>query len=266
MEPVMYDIGTTHPRGKFCKRMISKNYFISYFSTPFVYEWNGDFYEGNSGDMLIIPPGVPVYHGPKHDAEEGFTNDWIYLQSTELKTLLTRYPLPLCKPFHASRAELLREYIEKIKKEFKEKVPGYEDLAIYMTGNLIIELYRNHIHGDHKKEPADKLEKLRENILHQPEKTWSLAEMAQICGYSVSRFSALYKQRYHVSPKHELLTARIAMAQKMLIYTNATVTEIAYTCGFQSISYFSKQFKKETGISPQEYASKEVCDPKTNKI
>ena len=77
--------------------------------------------------------------------------------------------------------------------------------------------------------------------------------MAENCGYSVSRFSALYKERFGISPKQDVLAARIQLASKMLIYTGASVTEIAALCGFQNVYYFSKYFKESTGFSPKSY-------------
>ena len=78
--------------------------------------------------------------------------------------------------------------------------------------------------------------------------------MAALCGYSVSRFSVLYKEQFGCSPKQDILNARIELACRMLRYTGVSITEIAAACGFQSIYYFSKYFKKVTGLSPKNYA------------
>ena len=40
---------------------------------------------------------------------------------------------------------------------------------------------------------------------------------------------------------------------KMLTLTDEPVTEIAFSCGFDDMSYFSKTFKKYKGISPSDY-------------
>ena len=41
MEPVFFDTCSTHPPGQFCRRLISSDYFLSYFDTPFRYETAG---------------------------------------------------------------------------------------------------------------------------------------------------------------------------------------------------------------------------------
>lgn len=39
----------------------------------------------------------------------------------------------------------------------------------------------------------------------------------------------------------------------MLVNTDETVTQIAYSCGFNDLSYFIKQFKNEKGVSPGKF-------------
>ncbi|MCG8701294.1 MAG: helix-turn-helix transcriptional regulator, partial [Bacteroidales bacterium] len=57
----------------------------------------------------------------------------------------------------------------------------------------------------------------------------------------------------------ELLQERIiAEAKRLLIHTNMNVTEIAESMNFPDQSYFSKYFKKSTGLSPNQYRMQNV--------
>ena len=40
--------------------------------------------------------------------------------------------------------------------------------------------------------------------------------------------------------------------------TNETVTDIAMSCGFNDISYFSKIFTREKGVSPSQYRKQDA--------
>jgi AraC-like DNA-binding protein len=42
-------------------------------------------------------------------------------------------------------------------------------------------------------------------------------------------------------------------AKMQLKYTNLSIGEIAFRLGFKDLSYFSRFFKKATGLSPLEY-------------
>lgn len=47
----------------------------------------------------------------------------------------------------------------------------------------------------------------------------------------------------------------ISEAKNMLTGTDSTVAEIAYKLGFENPPYFSRLFKKQTGMSPNEFKS-----------
>ena len=53
-----------------------------------------------------------------------------------------------------------------------------------------------------------------------------------------------------------LLGVRIARAIDLLEESNDSISEIAESCGFQNIYYFSRYFKKTVGVSPTEYRRK----------
>lgn len=46
---------------------------------------------------------------------------------------------------------------------------------------------------------------------------------------------------------------RINNACKLLLDSDWTVSEIAYSCGYKTISNFNKLFKETTGLSPRIY-------------
>ena len=98
-----------------------------------------------------------------------------------------------------------------------------------------------------------RIESTKELISQNLSKDWTLQEMAELSGYSVSHFSSLYVQRFGLSPKADLIQSRIQLARQLLYYSGLSITEISKQCGFQSIYYFSKYFKETVGMSPSEY-------------
>lgn len=48
-------------------------------------------------------------------------------------------------------------------------------------------------------------------------------------------------------------TLRLEKAKEMLGNSKMNVSEVAERTGFESLSYFSKQFKKKYGVSPQDF-------------
>lgn len=254
MKVLFYGISFPHGKGEFCTKTIFDYYTVCCFEDPFLYEKDGKLLEGNAGEVLIMEPGQVVWHGPRPDAKEGFRNDWVYIYGSRFSELLKAYPLPLNSAFSVGRHNALRPYIERIKKEMSVKLEGYQEKMNCIVTEMVIDLYRMYGLGSLAQTPEARLEEARTRIMQNPERDWTLNSMAALCGYSSSRFSALYKNHFGCPPKNDLLKTRLELARKMLKYSTLSVTDVAEQCGFQTIYYFSKYFKDATGLSPREYA------------
>ena len=254
MKIILYDTATPHPKGKFCKRVVCNHYFISWFETPFIYEREGKLLRGNVGDMLVIPPGSPVYHGGVPEADTGFVNDWIYFGGTDLQLLFEKYPLPLCTAFPMGLSSPMCEYLDQIRIEQAASMPGSADKLFYLTAQFVIDTYRKYKHTCCDDVSTDSIARIHKAIQQHPEYPWTLHEMSQRSGYSVSRFSALYHVRYGSTPKQDVIKERLSMACRLLQFTGTPIAEVASASGFQSIHYFSKYFKEVMGITPSSYA------------
>jgi len=68
-----------------------------------------------------------------------------------------------------------------------------------------------------------------------------------------SKCCKLFGEYVGQSPNAYLAGYRIRKSCEMLKESNMSITEIAMTCGFQSPSYFTTVFQKETGLTPMKY-------------
>ena len=60
----------------------------------------------------------------------------------------------------------------------------------------------------------------------------------------------------------ELIQDRLALeAQRHLIYTSASASMIAYELGFQDPAYFSRFFKRRTGMAPRRFREAKMAEP-----
>ena len=81
-------------------------------------------------------------------------------------------------------------------------------------------------------------------------------DIASAIGMSRSVLYTKIKQTVGMTPIDFVRHIRIMKAAEMLQNTNDSLTAIAYNVGFSDPKYFSKVFKKETGIIPSEYRSR----------
>lgn len=81
----------------------------------------------------------------------------------------------------------------------------------------------------------------------------SLEQIADIAGMSVRHFQRQFKNTYLITPQEYIVMLRMQKAIQLLLRTDMTITEIAPECGYQDSNLFSRQFRKNTGLSPRSY-------------
>lgn len=85
---------------------------------------------------------------------------------------------------------------------------------------------------------------------------WTLAAMAHQCGLSRSQFSAYCQQLTNMTPIQYLTWRRVELAARLLAERpGATITEVAYACGFNSSQYFATVFRSIKGCAPSTFTT-----------
>ena len=98
------------------------------------------------------------------------------------------------------------------------------------------------------------LEKAKEML--ESDENYSVKAVAQKCGISESGLRDIFKKTYGASPVDYKMSIRINRAKMLLQATDNSVEAIAKTLNFYDTAYFCKVFKKNTGLSPKEYAKR----------
>jgi two-component system, response regulator YesN len=80
-----------------------------------------------------------------------------------------------------------------------------------------------------------------------------LADAAREAGLSEAYFSTIFKEEMGISFSAYANRLRVSMAKNLLIGSKLSLSIISGRCGFEDQSYFSRIFKKVTGISPGRY-------------
>lgn len=70
---------------------------------------------------------------------------------------------------------------------------------------------------------------------------------------SSRRFRDLFKSNYDTTPHRYISFRKIEYAKNLLSLGALSVTQVAEMCGFSNVYYFSKAFKRETGVLPSKW-------------
>ena len=81
----------------------------------------------------------------------------------------------------------------------------------------------------------------------------TLEAVADMSGFSKFYFSKLFKQFTNVSFYRYVNQKRIAKAELLLINPENSITDVALSCGFSSLSPFIRMFKLIKGCTPTEF-------------
>ncbi|MRI02588.1 helix-turn-helix domain-containing protein [Kriegella sp. EG-1] len=127
--------------------------------------------------------------------------------------------------------EILSMHILQHDKEFKNKMPS--------TSLLRSELKM--------------VRKMANAIIKDPSKDYSLELLATKTGLSQAKLQEGFKLLYARTVTEYIRHIRLEAARDYIRTTDMNISQVVYTIGFSSRSYFSKIFKRKYGISPSEF-------------
>ncbi|AGA78815.1 AraC family transcriptional regulator [Echinicola vietnamensis] len=114
----------------------------------------------------------------------------------------------------------------------------------------------SHINFEPTELPADtkKINVVINYIMMNFNKDIVVSDAANVANLSINAFCRFFKLHTRKTFSMFLNEVRIGHACKMLIEEGFSVKEIAFQSGYYNISYFNRQFKQITGMTPSEYS------------
>ena len=88
---------------------------------------------------------------------------------------------------------------------------------------------------------------------HYTDPEISLGTVANYVNVSINHLSAVFSRECNETFSRYLMNKRMEKAKELLSQTNRYISEIAFEVGYDDSNYFSKVFKKSTGVTPMEY-------------
>ncbi|REK71456.1 AraC family transcriptional regulator [Paenibacillus paeoniae] len=223
------------------------------------FELNGNSYELNAGHTFLIKPGQLIRY--ESDSAEPWRYRWIAFKGIEAAALveLAGFDSGEGQYVHLPdfrRASILyRRVYQTLHGDGAAaalEAAGYVQLILAAYGKADLTSHRRaEIAGSHGDQLHQRVIRL---LSAQYTHSVSIEAMADSLGYNRAYLSRVFRKKTGLSPISFLLRLRLDRAKLMLRERpQLTVGQVAASVGIQDALYFSKQFKKQHGLSPVAY-------------
>ena len=229
-----------------------------------------EFYLFQSDAIINLPSGISevkygdcILYGENDSVDlkasgEPLECSLISFKSADCKKFLSDIDLEISKIYHPVQTYFVDSILDKINKEHNAKDLHFDKALSIHIQELLLKISR-FVRQDFVlslPDHAQKLRELRTEVHENFPKRWTIENMSQIMGLSASRFASLYKQIFNISPTEDLIRTRIDQSKKMLSATKVSIKKVSAACGFESVHYFHRAFKKRIGITPKHFQNK----------
>lgn len=99
----------------------------------------------------------------------------------------------------------------------------------------------------------ERIRKVKEHIANHYMHDISLQELAdKVCMHPDS-FSRFFRNKTGRTPNRYIIDYRLGIAARMLLNSQLSVSEIGFSCGFNTLSHFNRLFRESKGCTPSEF-------------
>lgn len=176
-----------------------------------------------------------------------------YPEFLKIKELLQRSARGIC--FHEPIAKTVGKKLKKLLKskglectldfvKILDKLARTKDYKILSSGNYNAEL---------QSLSSSRIDKVLHIINSNYREDLKLETVAHHAGMNKSAFCRFFKEKTGKSFSEFLIEMRIGYACKLLIEDQLSVSQICFESGFNNLSNFNRQFKKQTSFTPVHY-------------
>ena len=237
----------------------NKDYVFIRLRTPASFFTEKGFCQAKTNDFFLLKPGssleiVPEAGNVIYD-ELSFggkdSHKLINLSTIDTNVVLT--------PLQSHFAESL---FSKINLELLDKSHAWLEICGAYILELLSKTVRmvNHDLVESLPDHAQKLRDLRAEIHENYAYSWTINQMSEKMGLSTSRFASLYKKEFKISPTEDLIQTRIDQAKKMLSSSKVSIKKVSTACGFESVHYFHRAFKKRVYLTPKHFQNSKFVE------
>jgi len=204
-----------------------------------------------AGNMLILFPGVKHAYSPYK--ETGWQEYWVGFAGLHANRLRDNGLFDPANPIHyiGINQSIMADY-EQIVQFCREQTPGFQVLLGVMVLQLLAHLHVSEISSKTSHKDSELVQTARVIMQLHLEDGIEVERIAEELSVSYMHLLKIFRQYTGLTPYQYYLQLRVYRAQELLQQTRFSVKEVAVTMNFDNQYYFSRFFKKKTGMTPTE--------------
>ncbi len=234
---------------------------------------DGKRYDASVGDIIVIRPFVMHSINRVDDSDmeiDAIVFNLRLLETGEADLCTIKYFAPLLNdkhsvpvvvrttdgwyhPFDQSMTSILMCDFAKEGAELDIKANLYW-MFYHLYNNRLMNVAPNAVEDKQQYTVRRALEFIRSEYMNEI----TVEKIAKHCGYSEFYMMKLFKQYTGESCVDYVNNYRLTIAGRQLRDTDDDVAAIAYAVGFNNVSYFNRQFKRQYGMTPREFRKHNV--------
>ena len=190
------------------------------------------------GSAYVVPPGTAHLTRGEEEFHDIYVQvDELNLSAGEITAVYGMEQLP-------ALAELIWSAYQKRKLGYQRSLEEAAELIV----QLIYDMSAESAHSPLSLQVRDFLTR------NAADPALDMAQIARQFGYSGDHIRRVFKQDFRETPMEFLEGLRLAQAKVLLKkMAGYSIAEISEQCGFADRFYFSRFFKKQTGMTPSQY-------------
>ncbi len=212
-------------------------------------EWHTLRANGSTAPNIVI-----VSFASKSKAMDFFENKIMAVGQAQ-KSLISKIIVEFSNAFSTPLSDTYACNLERN----ENQAAGSEQLIKLHLTELLISFIRDNDTGQYSLSKSNSINSTLEYIISymnsQIGQKLTLDDLCTHTGMSKASISSLFANQTGRGPIEYFIYLKTELAKKYLREDNYNITQIAYMLGYSTVHYFSRQFKKITGMSPSQYTN-----------
>lgn len=214
------------------------------------------------GNMVLFRPGeTQIYDLYAADKPETY---WVHFTGSDVGLLLNYYQMPRDENvFFTGSSPDYQWLFRQMILELQLQRTNYEDLLNMNLRHIFLMINRYlHEGTDIGTQMLDEIERATHYFNEHYNEPIIIEEYAKERSMTANWFIQNFRRITKYTPMQYILNLRMTNAMNLIDNTNYNMTQIASAIGYDNSMYFSRIFKKHTGMTPTEYKRRSQPSPK----